>query len=318
METRFVQRNTGGEIMSITSMVIRHWFGKSDAERDAGLTTPEDVKRYDDILYGTSKKWQMLDVYRPKAAEENGELKKLPVIVSVHGGGWMYGNKEVYQWYCMSLAQRGFAVINFTYRLAPEYKFPAGPEDANSVFGWVLEHGEEYGFDTEHIFAVGDSAGGHMLCMYSAICSNPEYAAKFPFEVPQTERGAFVPTAVGLNCGVYHIDMEPSGDPNTLRLMRGLLRKRGSAEETDMINPLPYITAGFPPAYIMTANRDQTVDPVQAKMLETRLREQHVVYLKKVYGTEEKPLDHVFHCNVRMEEGIKCNDDECAFFRQFL
>ncbi len=300
--------------MSITSMIIRHWFGQSDAKRDAGLTTPEDVKRYDNILYGTRKKWQTLDVYRPKAAEKDGELQKLPVIVSVHGGGWMYGSKEVYQWYCMSLAQRGFAVVNFTYRLAPEYKFPAGIEDTNMVFGWVMEHSREYGFDTGHIFAVGDSAGAHMLCVYSAICSNPSYAAKFSFETPKTERGTFVPTAVGLNCGLYHIDMSPSGDSQTQRLLKGLLKHKGSADEIDLMNPLPYITASFPPAYIMTANKDQTIDPVQAKMLEARLREQHVTYLKKEYGTEEKPLDHVFHCNIRTEEGKRCNDDECEFF----
>ncbi|MFR5151238.1 MAG: carboxylesterase family protein [Ruminococcus sp.] len=59
-----------------------------------------------------------LDVYRPKQAQ--GE--DLPVIISVHGGAWMYGDKERYQYYCMSLAQRGFAVVNFTYRLAHESK----------------------------------------------------------------------------------------------------------------------------------------------------------------------------------------------------
>jgi acetyl esterase/lipase len=289
-------------------------FGKGDAKRDAGLVTPENVTRYDDILYGKSKKWQVLDVYRPKTAVENGKPKPLPVIVSVHGGGWMYGNKEVYQWYCMSLAQRGFAVVNFTYRLAPEFKFPAGLEDTNMVFQWVLGHGEEYGFDTEHVFAVGDSAGGHMLCMYAAICTNLKYAEKFPFTVPD----GFAPTAVGLNCGVYHIDMGPSGDSQTQRLMKGLLREKGSAAETDMINPLPYITGDFPPAYIMTANNDRTVDPTQAQMLETRLREQRVIFSHKEYGTKEKPLDHVFHCNVRMEEAKLCNEEECAFFRSFL
>ena len=55
-----------------------------------------------------------LDVYRPKLNIKG----KLPVIMSVHGGGWVYGDKDVYQWYCMNLAQRGFAVVNYSYRLA--------------------------------------------------------------------------------------------------------------------------------------------------------------------------------------------------------
>ena len=83
-------------------------------------------------MYGEDKTWQILDVYKPKSAEG-----KLPVIVNVHGGGWVYGTKEVYQFYCMSLAQMGFAVVNFNYRLAPENKFPSSVEDTNSVFNWI-------------------------------------------------------------------------------------------------------------------------------------------------------------------------------------
>lgn len=98
-----------------------------------------------------------------------GRGRPLPAIVSVHGG-WVYGSKEVYQFYCMSLARRGFAVVNFSYRLAPKHKFPAPLEDANAVFHWVLAHAGEYGFDPERIFAVGDSAGANILRLYSAAC----------------------------------------------------------------------------------------------------------------------------------------------------
>lgn len=96
--------------MSKASDFVRTNFKAGDDIRDAGLATPEDIIRYDDIVYGVDPKWQSLDVYRPKAAEG----QKLPVIVSVHGGGWVYGDKERYQFYCMSLAQRGFAVVNFS------------------------------------------------------------------------------------------------------------------------------------------------------------------------------------------------------------
>lgn len=77
-------------------------------------------------------RWQILDLYRLK----NREGEKLPVIVivSVHGGGWSYGDKERYQYYCTSLTQRGFAIVNFTYRLEPEFKYPASLEDTNLVF----------------------------------------------------------------------------------------------------------------------------------------------------------------------------------------
>ena len=67
-------------------------FTKSDTVRDAGLGTPEGVHRFDDICYGEDAESQLLDVYRPK-----GGAGSLPVIVSVHGGGWVYGDKERYQ-----------------------------------------------------------------------------------------------------------------------------------------------------------------------------------------------------------------------------
>ena len=194
-----------------TSTIVRKAFAAGDMVRDAGLKTPEDVQRFDNIVYGEDKVWQSLDVYRPKATNIE---EKLPVIVSVHGGGWVYGDKERYQYYCMSLAQRGFAVINFTYRLAPENKFPAMLEDLNLVCKWVMKRAGRFHFDTERIFAVGDSAGAHLLGLYAAICTNPAYAAKYDFAVPE----GFALTAIALNCGVYRIPRE-GADNMTMLIM---------------------------------------------------------------------------------------------------
>ena len=96
-----------------------------DAKRNEGLKTPRGIQRIDDLRYGEDER-NVLDVYRPKDAHG-----RLPVIVSIHGGGWVYGNKEIMQFYCMSLAEKGFAVVNFNYRLAPYHKHPVPLEDAN-------------------------------------------------------------------------------------------------------------------------------------------------------------------------------------------
>lgn len=183
--------------MEKMSSIIRREFKKGDDIRDAGLTAPDDVIRYKDIAYGKDSAMQVLDVYRPKDTEGN-----LPVIVSVHGGGWVYGDKELYQYYCMSIAQRGFAVVNFTYRLAPEYQFPAPMEDTNSVFAWILDNKDKYGMDVANLFAVGDSAGGQILSLYADICTNAEYAKEYDFQVPE---GLKI-KAVALNCGQYNME----------------------------------------------------------------------------------------------------------------
>lgn len=304
----------------------------SDTERDAGLKTPEDVERFDDIQYGPDEKWNVLDVYLPRErakgeerAEGRGEAggcpsgekeAGLPVIVSVHGGGWVYGDKELYQFYCMSLAQRGFAVVNFTYRLAPEHKYPAQVEDVNRVMEWIFRNGAQYGFNLEKIFLVGDSAGAHLAGIYSCICTNAAYAAAYPFRVPN----GFVPKALALNCGVYV--PVPTGDVPALvheqvnDLPKELMPGGCTKEEAELIDVIKYITSAFPPAFIMTATEDFCRP--QAAYLEKVLKKIGVPYVFKIYGEEGQPLQHVFHVDMRNEAGRICNDEECAFFREFL
>jgi hypothetical protein len=74
----------------------------------------------------------------------------------------------------------------------------------------------------------------------------------------------------------------------------------------------------FPPAFIMNANNDKLVMMDQTEAFTAQLDEFRVDHTTKVYGTQEKPLDHVFHCNIRTQEAKRCNDDECAFFREHM
>lgn len=294
--------------MSIISHFFRKSFGQSDIVRDAGLTTPADISRYDNISYGNDHKWQTLDVYRPSAAGST----PLPVIVNVHGGGWVYGNKKVYQFYCMSLAQRGFAVVNFTYRLAPENKFPAALEDTTAVFHWVLKHADKYGFDKQNVFAVGDSAGANLLGQYCAICTNPSYAAEFDFQAPND----FAPKAVALNCGQYHLDWKLIPTDLIHLLLLDYLPQKGSKKELNAINVTAHITSQFPPVFLMTANGDFLQG--QAPLMAQILTEYGVPFVYRCYGDEKSILGHVFHCDIKSQAAQQCNDDECSFFRQFI
>ena len=289
--------------MSLISVLTCAVFRRGDKKRDAGLTTPDDIRRYDDIQYGPDRKWNMHDVYRPK-----GEEGKLPVIISVHGGGWVYGDKELYQYYCMSLAQHGFAVVNFTYRLAPRSKVPAQLEDTDLAVRWCLEHAEEYGLDTDNVFAVGDSAGAHLLGLYCCLCTDGEYASSVGVAPPE----GFLPRAVALNCGVYHPEKKKGSDITAL-LMRDLLPGKGTAEEMERISVLNHLNAAFPPSFVMTCEGDFLAQA--APPLVERMKELGVPVEYRYYGDPDHVLGHVFHCNMRLEEGKKCNADECEYFR---
>lgn len=284
---------------------IRAMFSQGDDARDAGLTIPEDILRYADISYGPHGSWNLLDIYRPKKAGD----ALLPVIVSVHGGGWVYGDKNRYQYYCMDLAQRGFAVVNFSYRLAPESPFPAALEDVNEVFCWLAEHAGEYGMDLERLYTVGDSAGGQLASQYIAMLTNPAFAALYHFPMPT---GKISVRAAAFNCSQFRTD--PTADVNVMEAA-SLVAYLGPSwrERLPMIDTLRYITPAYPPAFIMTAYHDFLKE--QAPLMCQRLQELGVPYEYRLYGTEKQSyMGHVFHLNIRLPESGICNQEECDFF----
>ena len=318
--------------MSEYSDRIRRDFAAGDKIRDEKYTTPDDVVRYDDISYGEDEKYNLLDVYRPKysfhAVGDSGNgsgigskpcTGKLPVIAIIHGGAWVYGDKEVYQYYGMSLAQRGFAVVNFSYRLAPESKFPAQLEDISTVFGWIADNSEKYGLDTDNVFAVGDSAGAHLLGLFANMYTNPEYKKALCSKYPGARLN--IPTgirlgAVALNCGKYDLSKDSEMDKDTPLLMADFLADKGSKEELDLTCVTRWVTDDFPPVFMMTCPGDFL--KYQAPFMEERLREKSVPFVYRFYGDRSEPLHHVFHCNAGLESAKICNDDECEFFRKYV
>ncbi len=280
---------------------------QGDSKRNADLVTPEDVIRFDNILYGKNTKWNVLDIYRPREVEGD-----LPVIINVHGGGWVYGDKDVYQYYCMHLAQKGFVVVNFSYRLAPEYVFPASIEDMNEVVSFTLANCEKYGMDKNNIFLMGDSAGAHMAALYACICTNSEYAQKYNFTVSE----GFVPKAIVLNCGIYDAVSLVEDNGGIGRVLRSLLcdyigKQSPEKEELELVSPIKHINEKYPPCLIMTSTGDFLRN--QPDSLLPVLQENAVNYAYKIYGDEENTLDHVFHCDIRQKDAIICNEDEAEY-----
>ena len=275
-----------------------------DAKRNAGLKTPDTIDRIDDIRYGADER-NVLDVYRPK--DRKG---KLPVIVSVHGGGWVYGNKEIMQFYCMSLAEKGFAVINFSYRLAPKHKHPTPLTDMDNVVYWMLQNAEKYGLDVNNVFGVGDSVGANILGFYACACTDADCAKKLCVNPPK----CFAFNAIALNCGLYRLIR---GEELLLdSFMTEYMQGGGTDEEYGEIDLAKHLNPSFPPSFVMTANQDFLRR--QAKPFHDCLKSLGVETKYRCYGDKDTVLTHVFHINIKLADARKCNGDECAFFKKHI
>ena len=287
---------------------LRTKWAYYDKKRDEKLTVPENMANLYDISYGPHGESNLLDIY--KTSDVN---QAQATIVNIHGGAWVYGSKEVYKFYCMSLALRGFTVVNINYRLAPENIFPSALEDINSALTFIEKHAGEYCIDKEKLVLVGDSAGAQLASHYAAIFTNPDFAKLYGFTIPKVKI-----KAVGLNCGIY--------DPNT-RLQNDLddIFWAYIGQNTDIksenfqkkIDVLSNITPDFPPAFVMSSHRDFLLP--QAQPMYDLLKSKGIEAVIKIYGSpNRKDIGHVFHVNMNLAEAKLCNDDECEFFRRFI
>lgn len=296
--------------MGFDAEKLRREFGASDQKRDAGLTTPANIKRYDNIVYGEHGWYNLLDVYHKKDVTSPQKT-----IIDIHGGGWTYGDKDVYQHYCMDMAQRGFTVVNFSYRLSPENPFPAALEDVNAAFIWVAENAEAYNIDLDKLCVTGDSAGAQLASQYLTLLTSSAYRELFPMQIPYDRIRV---KAVALNCGCY--DMKECMDVRKDEPFMAYIDK-ALTEERELtlqrIDAMKYVNGDFPPAYIMTSEYDFL--KTSAQPMYDFLKEKGIVCEYRLYGKkEDRHMGHVFHLNQRLAESKVCNDDECRFFDEIL
>ena len=286
---------------------IRENWAAGDVKRDTDVVDPENVMRFMDLRYGDAEE-NLLDVYCPEGTEG-----LLPTIISIHGGGWCYGSKKLYAHYCLRLAQRGFAVVNFDYRLAPEHKYPTPLEDACRVLHWVQAHGAEYHIDLNNLFLVGDSAGGQLAFQLLTMIANGKYRDLFSFSPP----AGLQFRACGMNCGCYFMPISKALPPKKVGALFEAYFPEDYLPCVPSLKAHKYVNKQYPPAFVMTSRNDYL--RLMAPPLHWLLRFKGVESVLRIYGKKsQKDIGHVFHLNCHKKLAEQCNDDQCAFFRDHM
>jgi acetyl esterase/lipase len=195
----------------------------------------------------------VLDIHRPPAPREGG-----PLVVWIHGGGFVSGRRGDLDAYTRILSGRGFTVVNLDYTIAPEATYPTPIRQANTALAWLQANAADLGIDPSKIVLAGDSAGAQIAAQTAAIVTNPDYASRLgiaPGITPGRLAGAL------LFCGVY--DISGMGGKGLLGWFVHTTAWAYSGTRSWRTDPdfatmsvTPWLTPAFPPAFISAGNAD--------------------------------------------------------------
>lgn len=296
-------------VIKIMQMVWR-FIADGDQSRVERQTPPENITEDDDIYYiDDGNLYHKLDVYYPSDTPADG---KLPVIIDIHGGGWLYGDKEINKYYCMELAKNGYVVFNMSYRLVPDVTVNEQIQDVFYALDWIKKNMSNYPVDENNIFLTGDSAGGQLCGFATVLLSSPELRETFDVVDPQLTINASLmtsPVAYMRNCGPLKL--------YTAVCWGSDYKDKATADYMDFDKLLDKVDpADLPPIYLVTSSGDmmahgqtnRAADDLEAKGFSYQLDD----YGKELDG---KSQPHVFAVIEPFEEaGQKCIENEIAFF----
>ena len=279
---------------------------KQDDKRIATLTPPEGIYESNNHEYlSDGHIYHKLDVYYPE-----GTTGKLPVIVDIHGGGFMYGDKELNKIYCLTLASKGYVVFNMSYRLYPEVTMKEQLWDITECLKWIKAHLSDFPCDENNICVTGDSAGGMLSFMTAMLTQSSELR-----NIYGVDDAGIRFDAVGLTCPVLFMD-DGSFSSHYTKIMLGKNYKNerwGSYVNMDRILPL----GKMPPTFLLTASGD-VLTRAQTRKGAAVLAEKGIAHqlmdFEKYEGTD---LPHVFPVlHPESEVSNRAIDEMLSFFKK--
>ena len=211
------------------------------------------------VTYGTANNREnKVDLYLPRGADG-----PTPVLLYIHGGGWVGGSKEGNVLRLLPWLEMGWAVVNIQYRLGQVSLAPAAVEDCLCALRWVIRNAENYNIDPARIVVTGNSAGGHLALTTGMIPAS----AGLDRQCPGSQE-----LSVAAIINWYGItDVGDLLDGNNMKTYAvgwmGSLPNRD--EVAERVSPLTYVRSGLPPILTIHGDADPTV-PYQHAV---RLRE---------------------------------------------
>jgi acetyl esterase len=182
-----------------------------------------------------------LDIYRP-----TNRPGPWPVALYLHGGGFRILSKDTHWLFGLIFARRGYLAINASYRLAPEYRWPAAHEDAAAALLWASRETSRFGGDASRLVLAGESAGANLATSLAVACAyrRPEPWARELFDA------GIRPSGVLAACGILQVS-------DTARFRRS---GRTSWFLQDRIEEVE--SAYLPPGYVVPAAGPGLCDPL--------------------------------------------------------
>jgi acetyl esterase/lipase len=263
---------------------------------------------------GDAQRAHRLDIIRRRIDPPT----RAPVLVYIHGGAWVVGDKREQGLPMMhELARRGWVAVTINYRLSPRATWPDHIVDCKRALAWVREHIAEFGGDPGFIAVSGGSAGGHLAALLALTPGDPDFQPGF--EEADASIDACVPFY-----GVY--DM--TAGRGTSRYDRGMLTllerrvfKRRLADDPavfEAASPLRRVHRDAPPFFVIHGTNDTLVPVAEARAFVSALRavsQAPVLYAELPYTQHAFDVlpsvrnAHATAAVVRFLEGIRSRPD---------